>query len=121
MKWNDDDLKIAIQLNMGGKRFSEIGLILVRNARSVQTKLSKLGYSENKIEYYETVHCQNCNIEFSALKNEERKFCSQSCNAIYNNKKRFGESGKKMCCCLNCGVKLNGQLKYCNSDLRCFE
>lgn len=55
--------------------------------------------------------CLNCKKETT-----NPKFCSRSCNAIYNNKKR-GESSSKYRCKI-CGVKKNNNRQHCR---KCYD
>ena len=114
MKWLKKDVEKAIELNQNGKRFDEIAQILNRNTRGVQVKLNKLGYGENKINPKEKLICNNCSKEFSGFKKNKRKFCSHTCAAQYNNKKR--PKRNKLKYCLFCGKLLNThQYKFCSS------
>jgi len=58
------------------------------------------------------VDCLNCGAIFYK-KSTEQKFCSSSCSAIYNNKRRV----KKIRLCVGCRVILNKktQKKYCST------
>lgn len=51
------------------------------------------------------INCLNCNKETN-----NPKFCSSSCSAIYNNKKRLKKE------CLHCGNKIPARNKYCNNQ-----
>lgn len=117
MKWIDDEIKTAIALNKNGIRFNEIANILNRSKRSVEIRLHKLGYKENKIVYSETLTCVECGKEFIGLKKNNRKFCSQSCSARFNNKihpKRIHIEKHKNC--IECGNPLTNKWKnkYCS-------
>jgi hypothetical protein len=118
MKWNQDDIDKAIDLNQAGVRFEEIGLILNRDVRSVQVRLNKLGYYQNKSKTTETLICTECGNEFIGKIKDKRKFCSQSCGAKHNNKKYPKRANiNKLKNCLHCGVKLNSnQIKFCSRE-----
>ncbi len=52
------------------------------------------------------VNCYNCQVSFEKKRSEvsERNFCSRSCSAIYNNRNRLLDPGrKKMFLCGSCG------------------
>jgi hypothetical protein len=120
MKWENDEIETAVTLNKNGKRFDEIASVLNRNKRSVEIRLGKLGCKENKMDYFETLTCLECGKEFIGFKRDNRKFCSQSCSAKFNNKiypKRRTKNNSKNC--VNCEKPLNRlQHKYCSS--KCF-
>lgn len=116
MKWKKEDSEIAVSLINSGKRIEEIAKQLNRDFRSVQIKLQKLGFKQNKRQTTESVTCLNCGETFTSLIKKKRKFCSQSCGAEYNNKrypKRANTSKLKNC--LHCGQPLNShQIKFCS-------
>jgi len=61
------------------------------------------------------VNCTNCDKEFnkhnSQILKTKNNFCSSSCSATYNNKKRVNKS------CENCGGILNrSDRKYCGKE-----
>ena len=118
MKWTKDDIETAILLIESGKRIEEIAKTLNREFRTVQIKLQKLGYKQNKRQTTENVTCLNCGKSFTSLIRRKRKFCSQSCGAEYNNKK-FPKrvNVNKLKNCLRCGIKLNShQTKFCSRE-----
>jgi predicted nucleic acid-binding Zn ribbon protein len=55
------------------------------------------------------INCLNCQIEVKTTIKEDKKFCSHSCSAIFNNKKRK-VSNK----CLNCNIDISKRQKYCS-------
>lgn len=116
MRWNDNEITRAIRLNKNGKRFNEIAVELGRNTRSVQVKLNKLGYGENKLTTDEQLVCLNCGEVFNAKIKNKRKFCSQSCSGEYNNRKYPKRKRRdKLEKCLNCEKPLNSrQIKFCS-------
>jgi endogenous inhibitor of DNA gyrase (YacG/DUF329 family) len=87
----------------------------------------------NKIKNIE-ITCLECNINFQSKISENRKFCSQSCSASFNNKKRIKDEYNlntkkririsKLCkqigICICCDKEIhknngNDVRKYCNS------
>jgi predicted nucleic acid-binding Zn ribbon protein len=116
MKWLKEDIETAISLNESGLRIEEIAKILNREFRSVQIKLQKLGFKQNKRQTTENVKCFNCDKVFTSLIKKKRKFCSQSCGAKYNNKKYPKRVNiNKLKNCLHCGQPLNShQNKFCS-------
>jgi len=118
MKWLREEIEKAIELNQNGKRFEEIGIELNRDTRSIQVKLNKLGYGENKINTTEKVICGECGEEFIGKIKDKRKFCSQSCGAKFNNKKYPKRNPKtKEKNCLNCNTELKHQQhRFCSHN-----
>jgi hypothetical protein len=118
MKWLKEDVEKAIALNKDGKGFQEIADALGRNFRCVQIKLNKLGYHQNYAETKETKACLNCSNVFTSLISKNRRFCSQSCGAEYNNRKYPKRANiNKLKNCLHCGHSLNShQIKFCSHD-----
>lgn len=87
----------------------------------------------NKIKNIE-ITCLECNINFQSKISENRKFCSQSCSASFNNKKRIKDEynlntkkririsklGKQIGICICCDKEIhknngNDVRKYCSS------
>lgn len=86
----------------------------------------------NKIKNIEII-CLECNINFQSKISENRKFCSQSCSASFNNKKRIKNDeltintkkrirklGKQIGICICCDKEIhknngNDVRKYCSS------
>lgn len=119
MKWNKEDEQTAISLINSGERIENIAKKLNRNFRSVQIRLQKLGFKQNKRQIIEKIICLNCGDEFIGLIKDRRKFCSQSCGAQFNNKKYPKRTAiNKITNCLNCGNVLNknGQHKFCSKN-----
>ncbi|MFW6219729.1 MAG: HNH endonuclease signature motif containing protein [bacterium] len=122
-KWTSTELNKCINLLKEGKTYKEISLIVGRTSKSIKVKLNKNGYKFNnyKKSFFEIVRCLNCDIEFKSLISENRKFCSHSCSATYNNKLKIKRNTKnrknyhkrKKRICLNCGKITTN--KYCNS------
>jgi hypothetical protein len=91
MKWRKDECNKAINLLISGKTLDKIGEELNRTKKAVKEKLSELGYKQSDyIKFIRTEEkvCKQCQENFISLISDERKFCSQSCSAIFNNKLR---------------------------------
>ena len=89
-KWKTEEIDRAIELLKIGKSYDEISILLNRTKKSIKCKMYK-----NNLSFYdfydydknnEIVKCLYCEKEFISLKSENRKFCSLSCSASYNNK-----------------------------------
>ena len=92
--------------------YFEIAEEIGRTKKSVRIKLNKMGCSQSerskinrKNKVYEELICLNCGKNFTAYKRNKQKFCSQSCNASHNNKKRIinNPDKKKKANCVHCG------------------
>lgn len=103
MKWTDKELGILKEGIENNLTFYEISQLLEnRVENSIRLKAQRLGLkSKSKDNLKETKECLNCNIIFTSLKSEERKFCSSSCSTIYNNKLREKKE-TNIISCKNC-------------------
>lgn len=120
MRWSEEELNKAIEMLQNGDNFEIIAENLNRSKKSIKEKLNKLGYKQSDFvskEYYHEQKCEYCDNLFTSLISENRKFCSKSCSASFNNKlhiKRVKENnfnGK----CANCDCeKNNKRYKYCS-------
>lgn len=121
-RWNNDELNKAILLHNKGFKFYKIGIELGRSTKSIKEKLNDLSINENKEVSYENRNCLNCSVTYRSLISENRKFCSHSCSATYNNnarpkkekiiKKRIRiQKTIKNNKCLNCGK--DAKNKFC--------
>ena len=114
MRWLKDDLEHCISLLKAGKTYNEIAEETNRTAKSVKEKLNRNGFrfDDYRESSTETKKCLNCDKAFEGFISDERKFCSSSCSAIYNNKLR-AENAENNKQCLNCGeIVIN---KFCNN------
>ena len=106
-KWTEEELDLIINKIEDGKSYEEIGNILNRSSNSVRSKLNKIGKKYSMFKQKEKSICLNCN---ETINNKDRKFCSKSCSATFNNSKR-----KKQNKCLNCNSIINIKNKYCSN------
>ena len=101
------------------------------NISTVKRRMKNFGL-KSKFSFLksEEISCLNCECKFKSTKSQSRKFCSQSCSAVFNNKRRLKEEGKeikekrirkkiKIGNCLNCKVEIirdSGKIiaKYCS-------
>ena len=63
--------------------------------------------------YGRKVFCQCCGTEITGPDRLQKKFCSHSCAATYNNK---GRVRKLSHTCLNCGKELKNKGKFCSQE-----
>jgi predicted nucleic acid-binding Zn ribbon protein len=91
--------------------FKEISKILGISYISIRRKCNKYGI---KSKFYEIkrkeVKCLNCDTEIKTTIKENKKFCSHSCSAIFNNGLRKVEKKK----CLNCDKEINKKRIFCS-------
>src|SRR5690606_18589480 len=84
-------------------------------AREHQQKAAAGRIKKSKDRYYSNPKiCLNCLILLSYEKyksDRQRKFCSQSCSAKFNNKNK----NKEIFLCLNCNKSIKRNRKYCNN------
>lgn len=108
MKWTKEESDKAIVLLKSGKTLDKIGDELNRSKKAIKEKLSELGYKQSdyiKHVRTEEKECKQCQQIFISLISDERKFCSQKCSAIFNNKLRPKKIGRLRYSikCENCG------------------
>lgn len=63
-----------------------------------------------------TYNCFHCNKEFEGKINENSKFCSHSCSAIFNNNKR---NGNKIVNCVDCNIEFKVWKYLTQKKFRC--
>lgn len=98
-----------------GLTLIEISKIMNISFSTLRRRCSKYGikslYFDSKREL---VTCKVCNVDFACSKNERRKFCSQSCSASFNNKKKK----KYYKNCENCDIEIKNNVsdstRFCN-------
>ena len=115
--WQKCDLDIMLELLHQGKSYKEISLVINKSEGSIRSKAYNCGlksstfYQSKKIKF----NCKECNREFEDLSSCNRIFCSQSCNATFNNKNKILEknvkSPKK---CKKCDNEVSKKNKFCN-------
>jgi predicted nucleic acid-binding Zn ribbon protein len=102
-----EDLENLIEIGITFKEIAkkyEVSLSSIRRLCSKYKLKSKFNELKSK-----KVNCLNCKIEVKTTINENKKFCSHSCSATFNNKKR--KVGNK---CLNCDIEINKINKFCS-------
>lgn len=107
-KIKKEDLEILIEKGITYKEIAkkyEVSFSSIRRLCSDYKLKSKFNELKNKNK-----NCLNCNIEIKTTIKEDKKFCSHSCSAIFNNKKR--EIIKNIC--LNCKDEINKKQKFCS-------
>lgn len=89
-KWSSEEVEYVLENIKLGKTYKEIGIILNRGENSIRGKVNKLGLKSSTFYQHKTKdnNCIECGRLFNDLIIRERKFCSQSCNAIFNNRYR---------------------------------
>ena len=85
MRWTkekDEELKNLIS---NGLRYPIIADIMGTTYKSIMNRAHRLGV---KTIYHKKITCLNCGVEFEGTISHNRKFCSSSCSATFNNKGR---------------------------------
>jgi hypothetical protein len=129
-RWTEDEIKNAIYLHENNFNFYEIGEKLNRNAKSIREKLRDYNIKDIKVSIPIIIkNCQYCNEEFESPTVENRKFCSQTCSAKYNNSQlvritnsnqplKYGKKAEHPEItpnkCLNCDVNIERARKFCS-------
>lgn len=114
VKWEQNDIDICVKLIRSGLSYSDISQIVDRSESSIRNKLNEIG---EKSSNYKTIKikvskCLQCGFEINHFFSNKRFFCSNSCSASYNNKKRINNKKE----CLNCGLVIKNKKKYCNNQ-----
>jgi hypothetical protein len=114
--WSQEDINTMLDLLIDGKSYKEISSIINKTENSIRSKSHKLGYKSST--YYKSkrskFNCKECNTEFEDLTERSRIFCSQSCNAKFNNRKK-GYENREESKCISCSKKIKNK-KYCNRE-----
>lgn len=120
MKWTEDKIKILKEGIDNKLTYVEIANILGIDKNPVRLKAQRLKlkskYTESLKELKENKNCLQCQKQFECLISENRKFCSQSCSAIYNNSLRITKIGIFNCkkCSKEVKIRKNGEGIYCS-------
>lgn len=108
MKWNNNEIEELISYFNLGFSYSEISIKLNRTSDSIRNKLFKLGLKFTDVVDISKKEikkkCENCSVDFKSFERDNRKFCSHSCSAIFNNFKR--------------SENYNENCKYCNNEIK---
>jgi len=116
-KWTKKEEDIVLKLLKDGNSYLEISDKLNRTKRSIKEKVNKLGYNSKSFSIKKQ-KCLNCDneIDISTLNKNERKFCSNSCSASFNNKLRIKKVKEiKKCLCCDKEIKINWHNNiFCN-------
>ena len=112
----DDVLKKVLET---GKTLSDIARTLFGSASYYNREKSKKILLSNGIEWEVWLSskkvrkfCRHCGKEITG-KDKRNVFCSHSCSAKYNNKRK--RKSKREARCLNCGKSINSRNKFCNN------
>lgn len=83
--------------------------------RLLLKKLKKLERIKYQINNKILLKCKECENDFLSNKSENRKFCSQSCSAKFNNRNK----GNIICICLYCKTQIprkkHKSIKFCSN------
>lgn len=120
MKWTQKEVKIALSYLREGKSYKEIGDILGKTPSSVRNKMNENNEkSSNYFRKKQSVpkNCIECGVVYEDTDSRQnRKFCSQSCNATHNNRNRGYKSHNIKRCI--CGAET--KTKFCSRNCYLF-
>ena len=115
MRWEKIEIEKLSEFVKSGKTYKEISEMLTRSESSIRNKSNEIGIMTSMfkigIEFKEVV-CLQCGI-LTSSEYENRKFCSHSCSAKYNNRLIIREKKNKNC--LRCGISISRKNKYCSN------
>jgi len=121
MKWTQEEIDLSLKLLKEGKSYKEIKEIINKSENSIRNKMAEFGEKSSMYFIKKPLvekNCLECNSPYYDLDSRQnRKFCSQSCNAAYNNKKR-GCKIHEIKECINCGEKTKN--KFCSKECYIF-
>jgi len=133
MKIHIENSKLEELIN-DGLSLKEISTIINVSLSTIKRRICELGLKSNfHLSKKESIICLNCELVFSCLISDKRKFCSSSCSSEFNNKNRKKkEKGQKvkrvrifkdknLGICLNCKLDIirsdgRKKAKYCSLD-----
>jgi len=117
MKWIKELDEKIINLVKNGKSYNEISDEINMSPNSIRNRCFRLNIKSSSYKKDKTkkFYCVECNKEFIDNKDKNRKFCSNSCSAIFNNKTITRKKVTEIKLCLNCKCELvNKNSKYCS-------
>jgi Zn finger protein HypA/HybF involved in hydrogenase expression len=109
MRWNKEEIEIALTLIKEGSSYKDISLVIKRSEASIRNKVYEFNIKSSTYKKIDNNKiCLNCgeNIENGL------KFCSRSCSNTFNNK--IVNKLEIFCGCCNKPLK-NSRSLYCNS------
>jgi len=108
MKWSEEEENDLISLLENGFTYLDISIKLNRTKKSVKEKANKCGLNFKSFLKKEANKCLECNKDIE----KNKKFCSSSCSAKHNNKKRIHKESN----CIVCGNKTKKfGYKFCSN------
>lgn len=106
--WSQNEIEKCVEMANEGKSYLEIGNVIGKTGHAVKCKFLKSNIKiVRRFKKHEVVKCLNCGKD---IEGGDRKFCNNSCSAIYNNKSR-----KKENFCIECGELTERKYKYCSN------
>lgn len=113
-KWSPEEDDLLITLTKAGAKVNDISEKLRKSCSAVKNRRRKL-HIRKAARQQESRACASCGADFTVTCNR-LKFCSRSCAATANNKRRQKKSGVGLRCM--CGTQLISGRTYCSS--KCF-
>lgn len=85
MRWTEEKDGELKKLVNEGVKYSDISKIMCVTYKSIMNRTHRIGL---KTVYYKKTTCLSCGNVFEGLISHNRKFCNNSCAAMFNNKGR---------------------------------
>ena len=115
-----NELRELIDNNM---KIDDIAIELSTSRSTIRRTMKKFDLKSKYIESKSYItKCLNCDIDFKSTLCEERKFCSHSCSATYNNKDRNirkRKNARTIKKCVTCNKEVVKGNTFCNRE--CYE
>ena len=100
--WTKEEL-ICIRENYGKLDNKSIGKLINRTANAVRIKAQRIDITYSSLIYKKApLRCLRCEKELIGKLRENKKFCSHSCSATYNNKLGLNKPGIKILKTVKC-------------------
>lgn len=134
MKKVEIDKNELKKLVENGLKIKELSDIFGVSIATIKRNMSEIGVKSNYSVFKNTItKCLCCEEEFTDLKSNNRKFCSSSCSATFNNKLKVKiekeikvkpkreRDYRSVGVCLNCECEIikndgKGERKYCSLE-----
>lgn len=119
MKWTKEEDEKLLKLIKECTYYEELGGLLGKTSNSVRLRANRLGVKiKNFIVSDIEKECPFCKKLFTSRKSQNKRFCNNSCSALFNNplngKKRSLRPNKYKIC-LNCDKELKSNSTFCNN------
>jgi predicted nucleic acid-binding Zn ribbon protein len=111
-KWTDSEISLVKDLALQGASYKDIAKDLNRSPKSVRLKMHKIGFLLRDVMHKEARFCRYCQAPISS---STKVFCSQSCAAKSNNRKRLSSKPEKICPVCQKQIKGKNNKRFCSA------